>query len=110
MPLFEKNISNYLIKQNKNFDEIVNIAAKDIKIKLKQNDEIILKVNNNFKEISKDIDEIKNEINNINKNRTKNDSKEFQNNNKSKDNNNQQNENINNENYDCMKSKKIANS
>jgi len=118
IPFIGKNISNYLNDKNKKFDEIATIIKNNInnlvqniqnnqyKIIIKQNQERMSQLNNNFERINKDlaeikneIDKIKNEMNNINKNKTKNDSNELQNNINNKD-NNQQNQNKNNENFE----------
>jgi len=106
MEFDELKINKYLNEiQNKIMNEIIPLIERNIKrnqnkfieIYMKQNEEKILKWNNNFEKINKDIDEIKKEINIINKNNAKNESMEIKNN--IRDNNSQQNENINNEKY-----------
>jgi len=104
MKFDELKINKYINEiQNKIMNDIIPLIEKNIKrnqnkfieIYMKQNDEKILKLNNYFEEISKDIDEIKKEINILNKNNAKNESMELKNN--IRDNDSQQNENINNE-------------
>lgn len=112
IPLIEKNISDHLKNKSEKFDELFaenkrlinklqmninNIENKINSIYNHQNGERRLKVNNNFEEISKDINEIKNVIKNMNNNKIKNDAKELPNNNKNEENNKQPNDNINKE-------------